>query len=477
MTFGNEIIFLMTSLIVLGMTVHAASLYEGAHQARPSRALMATFVLANLGALSAMLFVWLSPVFLSLANTLVLASVGCGALTVRSWRTPLSRPVLALSVGLLILVLLVFELMRLHSSYVYRVVFFTSVSLLVMVWLLLEAWPTHQKEKSFQLKFLMAVVLGSLLLRLGRMVLVLTQTVQPETLFDEAGATAILRIAALAMDILFLSSLLGYSTHILALRHQQMQRDNEQVRLANAALDMALAEKNQMLKALTLSVKSNHMGVLLASTMHELSQPLQALQLRAELLAGLPDVSAQQRQELLQALLKDSQRSVDIMVQLRKFLRHGTAEPRCLRVSDLALEAVALMQTEWDAHQIELDVQVPPALCVWADESQLQMVVLNLLKNALDVLRGCPLPRKLSLQLVQEQQDVCLRVSDNGPGIALAQRQQVFQIFHSSKADGMGLGLWLSQSVAQNHGGSLSVVDSPLGGACFMLRLPVFVAN
>jgi C4-dicarboxylate-specific signal transduction histidine kinase len=120
---------------------------------------------------------------------------------------------------------------------------------------------------------------------------------------------------------------------------------------------------------------------------------------------------------------------------------------------------------------------MPPALCVWADESQLQMVVLNLLKNALDVLRGCPLPRKLSLQLVQEQQDVCLRVSDNGPGIALAQRQQVFQIFHSSKADGMGLGLWLSQSVAQNHGGSLSVVDSPLGGACFMLRLPVFVAN
>jgi two-component system C4-dicarboxylate transport sensor histidine kinase DctB len=63
-------------------------------------------------------------------------------------------------------------------------------------------------------------------------------------------------------------------------------------------------------------------------------------------------------------------------------------------------------------------------------------------------------------------------VSDNGPGVREADRGQIFEMFHSTKKDGMGLGLWLSKSIVTNHGGQLQVSNSPLGGACFTLTLP-----
>lgn len=472
MTFGNEIIFLMLGLIVLGMTAHATSMYEGGQEARPSKALAATFVFANLGAVAGILYAWLSPVLLTLANTWVLSSALCAALTTRSWREPLSTKVIAGSTGLMVVFALIFEFLRQTSGYLDRVVFFTCFSAIILCWLLYEAWQSHQIQKSFQLKFLMAVVLGSLVLRIARLFVVMTQTEHPETLFQEAALPSLLRLSALSMDILILSALLGYSTHVLAQRYQASKMDHDRVRDANQALNTALAEKNQMLKALTLSVKSNNMGVMLASLVHEINQPLQAMQLRTEMLSSLPDISADQRMELVKAVDQDTQRMVAIIGQLRRLLKNGSQQHKCVAVSGVVNEAIALMQGVLDRHEITLDQDVADPLYAIADEGQLQMVVLNMLKNARDALQTCPLPRRLSVELKQQENTLELTVSDNGPGIPYSQRAQVFELFHSTKADGMGLGLWLSQSIAQNHGGSLTVGTSNTGGASFTLHLP-----
>jgi len=477
MAFANEIIFLMVSLIILGMTVHAASLYEGAREARPSRALMATFVLANLGGITAMSYAWLAPFFLSMANTLAVAGVTSCALAVRSWHRPLTpRSVAASALGLL-LVLVVFEYMRQNSSYVERVIFFSMLSVSMLSWVIWEAWHAHQKENSFQLKFMMAVAFTGLSLRLARLVTVLQQTTHPESLFQESGWPAVFRLTALSTDILMLSSLLAYSTHLLAARHQAEKQDNERVRQANQALDAALAEKNQMIKALALSAKSNNMGVLLSSLVHELNQPLQAMQLRSELLVNANALQVDERQQLLAGVLQDSQRAMDIMVQLRKFLRNGATEFSAVCVSDVVSDALAIVKPALQQHHIDLQQQTAPALLTWGDEGQLQMVILNLLKNARDALQDCPQPRSLSLQLQQSEQMLELTVSDSGPGIDPSQWTRVFEMFHSTKPDGMGLGLWLSQAIIQNHGGSLTVGASPLGGACFTVRLPSHTAS
>ena len=169
-------------------------------------------------------------------------------------------------------------------------------------------------------------------------------------------------------------------------------------------------------------------------------------------------------------------RASDIIVQLRKFLRSGSSEFELISMSDVVEESVAMIQAELTRHEITLTQEVDSTVLVWADEGQLQMVVLNLLKNALDVLRAVPLPREIHVQLGQTAQANMLTVSDNGPGIDESDRARVFEVFFSTKAEGMGLGLWLSHSIVRNHGGELQVSSSPTGGACFTLTLHKKVA-
>jgi len=472
MTFANEIIVLMLNLIILGMTVHAKSLYEGWQDARPSRALIMTFASANLSAISAMAFIWVSPVFLTLTNTLLLVTLCCAALTVRSWRLPLSVGLVRGCVALMLCIALVFEVLRQNGNYLQRVVVYSVLSALFFSWLLYEAWKKERQENSFQLKFLMGVAVASLGLRLARMVAVLMQDVQPATLFQESSAPAVLRLMSLSMDVLILSSLLGYSTYLLTLHNRSVEEESQKVRTANLALDAALAEKTQLVKALTLSVKSRNMGVLLASLTHELSQPLQLMRIKTELLAGMPEVQGSERKKFIEGLLKDNAQVAETLAQLRKFLRSGSSEFQMISLRDVTQESVAIIQAELERNGILLEQETQGTFQVWADEGQLQMVVLNLLKNALDVLLTVPHPRRIHLQLKQTEHSNTLTVSDNGPGLREADRGQIFEMFHSTKKDGMGLGLWLSKSIVTNHGGQLQVSNSPLGGACFTLTLP-----
>ena len=472
MTFTNEIIVVMLNLIVLGMTVHAKSLYSGWQDTRPSHALIMTFISANLSAIAAIGFVWLSPVFLTLTNTLLLTTVCCAVLTARSWRIPFSTGVIRWSAASLLCIGLIFEWLRQDGTYLQRVIAFSILSTLFLFWLIYEVWKKQREENSFQLKFLMGVALASLALRLARLTAVLMLDVQPATLFHEGSAPATLRLMSLSMDVLILSSLLGYNTHLLTVRHQRTEVENQKVRATNLALDAALAENTQMLKALTLSVKSHNMGILLASLAHELSQPMQLMRIKTELMAEMPELQNSERQAFIQGLLQDNIHAAEIIVQLKKFLRNGTSEYQSIFLGDVVAESVTLIQGELARFQITLDQEVDLFAKVWADEGQLQMVVLNLLKNALDVLRTVPLPRKIDLKLTQTDQTTVLTVSDNGPGVPDSDGNRVFDMFYSTKKDGMGLGLWLSHSIIKNHGGSLSVSPSPSGGACFQMTLP-----
>ncbi len=473
MTFGHDIIYLILNVIILGMTIQAKSLYEGQRDFRPSRALMMTFLAANLSAVTGVLFVWAGSFFLTLTNTLMLASGCCAALTARSWRVPLTPEMVRRSSAFMLCVMVTFEVFRLNGNYVQRVVIYCVFSTLLMSWLLYEVWQAQrQKGNTFQLKFLVVVMLVSLSLRLARMTVVLMLEVPPESLFQEGMMPAILRLVSLSMDVLILSSLLGYSIHELAQKNKLIQEESQRVLAANLALDAALAENTQMLKALTLSVKSNNVGVLMASLAHELSQPLQLIRTKTELLACMPELQHSDRQNFINGLIQDNNRASEIIVQLRKFLRSGSSDFNTVQLSQVVAESLAMIQAELTRHDITLTQQVESAVVVWANEAQLQMVVLNLLKNAMDALRSVPLPRQIQLQLRQTEQATVLTVSDNGPGMTESERARVFEMFYSTKNEGMGLGLWLSHSLVTRHRGQLQVSSCPSGETCFTLTLP-----
>jgi hypothetical protein len=151
MAYLNEVVFALIGLITLGMTVHAWSLYAGSPEAKPTRFLMAAFMLSDLTCLLT-LGATVSPVFLTLFNSSLLFTIWAVALTARSWRMPLTTRNIYETGGAMLLVPVAFEYMRQNHPYVDRVVFFTVVSSLLLLWLLYEVRQRHLQDKAFQLR-------------------------------------------------------------------------------------------------------------------------------------------------------------------------------------------------------------------------------------------------------------------------------------------------------------------------------------
>jgi C4-dicarboxylate-specific signal transduction histidine kinase len=363
--------------------------------------------------------------------------------------------------------------MRQHHPYDERVVFYTVVSSILMLWLLYEVMQRYRQDKAFQLRFMMGVVLCGIGLRVARMVFVLQQTDHPDNLMQESLWPAMLRNTSVSMDVLVLSSLLAYSTYLLAWRYQKSAEDNQAVREAHQELQKVVQEKDQMLKALTTATKTRQMGVVLASVAHELSQPLATLRLKTEFLLSQTELPTAERKTLLADMLQDNVRAAGIVVELRRFLQQGSSEKQSIPLDRILKDALDMLSPELSRPDLRVELSVQAPVWVQGVESQLQMVVLNLIKNALDAVQTVPSPHLLQVSLTSSAHSVRLEIADNGPGVPEALQERVFDMFFSTKADGMGVGLWLSRSIMQHHGGEMTVSRSTLGGACFTLSWPL----
>lgn len=245
------------------------------------------------------------------------------------------------------------------------------------------------------------------------------------------------------------------------------------------------AEIERQREALRQSEKLTAMGSLLAGVAHELNNPLAIVMGRASLLQsrcedarlGEPGV----------ALRDDAQRIHDAAERcgriVRTFLnmaRQRPAQRGAVPLNDLARAAVDLLNYSLRSGGIEVSWALDPALpLVDADADRVGQVVLNLLVNAQQALVGHVVasggPRRIRIDSWHDDEQVHLRVCDNGPGVRPDLQPRIFDAFFTTKAEGAGTGLGLSvaRGVAQEHGGSLDMaVESPLGGASFVLSLP-----
>jgi two-component system sensor kinase FixL len=210
----------------------------------------------------------------------------------------------------------------------------------------------------------------------------------------------------------------------------------------------------------------------MASTLaHELTQPITAshnyLQASAYLLRqradGLEDVVAMIEQASAQTL-----RAGIIIRRMREFLVSGRVqgEPEDLRdLVDKAWAGIA-------CPGVEIVQAVAPGIMVTADRIQIGQVLTNLLTNAVQALEGCAV-RRVTIASEPQGRMVALRISDTGCGLSDAGLEGLFEPFHTSKPTGTGLGLALSRTIVEAHGGQLWAERPASGGAVFGLTLPV----
>jgi len=218
-------------------------------------------------------------------------------------------------------------------------------------------------------------------------------------------------------------------------------------------------------------------GELAGSLAHELNSPLGAVlnnaQAARRMIAGAPR-DAQDLQECLDDIVQDAQRAGEVIRRMRGVLRREDFRPSPVDVAGVVRDAVRLVEADARDRDVVLAVDVDPALPpVSGDDVQLAQVVLNLVMNGIDALARTPRERRrVLIRAVAKGDGVEISVTDSGPGISSAERERVFEPFYSTKPAGLGMGLAISRSIVEAHGGTIAVDAAPGGGARFHVFLP-----
>jgi PAS domain S-box-containing protein len=221
------------------------------------------------------------------------------------------------------------------------------------------------------------------------------------------------------------------------------------------------------------------MGQLASALAHEINQPLGAILRNAEAAAlfmqdpspDLAEISA-----ILEDIRKDDQRAGAVIDRMRALLRRQDVEMKALDVPQMLDDVAALLRPDAAARHIALEIDVPPDLPqLKGDRVQLQQVLLNLILNGMDAL-GTTVGngRKVAVTARREGRDLlAFSVADTGTGISAAQIDRVFDPFFTTKTSGIGMGLSISRSIIEAHGGRLWAENNAGCGATFRFTLPV----
>jgi PAS domain S-box-containing protein len=250
----------------------------------------------------------------------------------------------------------------------------------------------------------------------------------------------------------------------------ERKQAEDQLRASERNLQMTQAELARVSRLTT-------MGELAASIAHEVNQPLTAVINNASACVRLlanNNLDPEVLRRALEGIIADGTRASTVLARIRAFIKKEPAEKSELDINEVIQEVLALAGRELYEHQVLPDHQLKADLpSVLADRVQLQQVLLNLIMNGIEAMAAvADRPRLLGVQSrIDESGDVLVAVSDCGTGFGLA-LDRVFHPFFTTKANGMGMGLSISRSLVESHGGRLWAAPNSPHGAVFSFTLP-----
>ena len=219
------------------------------------------------------------------------------------------------------------------------------------------------------------------------------------------------------------------------------------------------------------------MGEMASTLAHELNQPLSAisnyLKGSRNLLEGRSDENSTTIRNALDRAADQAMRAGQIIRRLRDFVSRGETERRAESISKLVEEASALALVGVKDRGIHVQFKFDPSVdLVLADRVQIQQVLLNLIRNAMDAMETSH-ERDLRIAITPiDKGYIRISVIDTGSGIAPEVAKQLFQPFVTTKRDGMGVGLSISRTIVEAHAGQIWVEQNPSGGTIFHFTLP-----
>ena len=214
----------------------------------------------------------------------------------------------------------------------------------------------------------------------------------------------------------------------------------------------------------------------IATIAHELKQPLTAIVNYTHACARLLESGQEERTEMLHALeqaTRQAERAADMIQQLRRVASPGQARTAPMQMGPLCQEALLLLESELKAAQVQVELEIPDMLpAIRADAFQIRLVLLNLLRNAIEALAKSKL-RLIRIAACKRDAEIEMSIRDTGGGLSLAMVHNLFEPHQTTKPDGMGLGLALCRAIVQEHGGRIWAKAHGSRGVTFYFTLPI----
>ncbi len=222
------------------------------------------------------------------------------------------------------------------------------------------------------------------------------------------------------------------------------------------------------------------MGELTASVAHEIKQPISAALTDARtclrwLGRDVPDLP--EACEAASRVVKDVTRAADIISRIGVLFKKGVLQRELVDVNELIREMIVLLRSEANRYSISVDTKLAEDLPrVMADRVQLQQVLMNLMLNGIDAMKATTGGGELTIKSEPSDGQLVISVCDTGVGLLPEQAEQIFKAFFTTKDNGTGMGLPISRSIVESHGGRLWAAGAPGRGATFQFTLPAMLA-
>jgi len=243
---------------------------------------------------------------------------------------------------------------------------------------------------------------------------------------------------------------------------------------------LAEAERERLRQAQVELAHANRVttiGELTASLAHEVNQPIAAAATDANtclrwLRRDQPDL--EEAREAASRMVKDATRAADIISRIRLLFEKVSPQRELVDVNEVIREMIVLLRSEATRHSISVQTELASDLPqVMGDRVQLQQVLMNLLLNGIDAMKDVDTTRELIINSQPAKNEhVMVSISDTGVGLPAQQAEQIFDAFFTTKPHGTGMGLRISRSIIESHGGRLWAADNTPRGASFCFTLP-----
>jgi C4-dicarboxylate-specific signal transduction histidine kinase len=324
------------------------------------------------------------------------------------------------------------------------------------------AWPIDAPASCFLLAVAVSSLFGGLgpgLLSIGLSALAFGYLFLRRTFPPAVEPAVFFRFAVFLLATLLIAALIEIKRRVEDSRNR-----------AEEALRQAQADLARISRITT-------MGELTASLAHEVNQPIAAAVTDANtclrwLTRHDPDV--EEARQAASRVVKDANRAAEIISRTRQLFKKANPQWESVDMNEIIREMVALMHGEAARHSIsvrtDLTADLPHAR---GDRVQLQQVLMNLMMNSIEAMRDLNETRELTIRSQRwETGELMVSVNDTGVGLPPQQMDQIFDPFFTTKRGGTGMGLRISRSIIESHGGRLWAADNPPRGASFHLTLP-----